>query len=155
VRLFRGIRSQDHQGPGGSAILAKTFAPVFYRNAIHLELPLIECDTDQIRNMGNPGSAMKGERRSIGNLRKFGKIAGAMGENVEGLSVYEAAEKSIEAVKSLLNALQIPFQLSQYGIPRDHLPKLVEGGMKQARLFIPNPRDLTEEDVKSIYENAF
>jgi len=27
--------------------------------------------------------------------------------------------------------------------------------MKQARLFIPNPRDLTEEDVKSIYENAF
>jgi alcohol dehydrogenase class IV len=90
-----------------------------------------------------------------GNLRKFGKIAEAMGENAEGLSVYEAAEKSIEAVKSLLTALQIPFQLSQYGIPRDHLPRLVEGGMRQARLFIPNPRDLTEEDVKSIYENAF
>jgi len=31
----------------------------------------------------------------------------------------------------------------------------VEGGMKQARLFIPNPRDLTEEDVKSIYESAY
>jgi len=66
-------------------------------------------------------------------------MAEAMGENVEGLSMYEAADKSVEAVKKLLNAVQIPFRLSQYGISRDHLPKLVEGGMKQARLFIPNP----------------
>ena len=69
--------------------------------------------------------------------------------------MYEAAEKSVEAVKNLLNALQIPFRLSQYGISRDHLAKLVEGGMKQARLFVPNPRDLTQEDVRSIYEEAF
>ncbi len=89
-----------------------------------------------------------------GNLRKFSKIAEAMGENVEGLSTYQAAEKSVEAVENLLNALQIPFKLSQYGISRDDLPKLVEGGMKQARLFIPNPRDVTPEDLKSIYEKA-
>lgn len=90
-----------------------------------------------------------------GNLRKFAKIAEAMGENVEGLSMYKAAEKSVEAVENLLNAVQIPFRLSQYGISRDDLPKLVEGGMKQARLFIPNPRDVTPEDLKSIYEKAF
>jgi 3-isopropylmalate/(R)-2-methylmalate dehydratase small subunit len=34
---------------GISAILAKTFARIFYRNAINLGLPLMECDTDQIR----------------------------------------------------------------------------------------------------------
>jgi alcohol dehydrogenase class IV len=90
-----------------------------------------------------------------GNLRKFAKIGEAMGENVEGLSVYEAADRSIEAVKNLLQAVQIPFRLSQYGISSDDLPKLVEGGMKQARLFVPNPRDLTPEDVRSIYESAF
>ena len=33
---------------GISAILSKTFARIFYRNAINLGLPLIECDTDQI-----------------------------------------------------------------------------------------------------------
>ena len=33
---------------GLSAILAKTFARIFYRNAINLGLPLLECDTDQI-----------------------------------------------------------------------------------------------------------
>jgi len=90
-----------------------------------------------------------------GNLEKFGKIAAAMGENIEGLSIYEAAGKSVRAVENLLNALQIPFRLSQYGIPKDHLPKLVEGGMKQARLFGPNPRDVTEEDLRGIYEKAF
>ena len=33
---------------GISAILAKTFARIFYRNAINLGLPLMECDTDRI-----------------------------------------------------------------------------------------------------------
>jgi 3-isopropylmalate/(R)-2-methylmalate dehydratase small subunit len=33
---------------GISAILAKTFARIFYRNATNLGLPLIECDTDEI-----------------------------------------------------------------------------------------------------------
>jgi len=33
---------------GISAVLAKTFARIFYRNAIYLGLPLIECDTDLI-----------------------------------------------------------------------------------------------------------
>ncbi len=90
-----------------------------------------------------------------GSLQKFARIAEAMGEHVEGLSMYDAAEKAVEAAKKLLNAVEIPFRLSEYGISRDDLPKLVKGGMKQARLFIPNPRDLTEEDVRRIYENAF
>jgi len=90
-----------------------------------------------------------------GNLAKFGIIAEAMGEPVGGLSPYEAADKSVQAVKNLLAALQIPYRLSQYGIPKDHLPKLVEGGMKQARLFIPNPRDVIQEDVTRIYEKAY
>ena len=33
---------------GISAILAKTFARIFYRNAINLGLPLMECDTERI-----------------------------------------------------------------------------------------------------------
>ena len=33
---------------GVSAILAKSFARIFYRNAINVGLPLLECDTDKI-----------------------------------------------------------------------------------------------------------
>jgi alcohol dehydrogenase class IV len=90
-----------------------------------------------------------------GNLQKFARIAEAMGEKVEELPLYEAAERSVEAVKKLLTMVQIPFRLSQHGISRDDLPSLVAGGMKQARLFVPNPRDLTEKDVRTIYEKAF
>jgi len=33
---------------GVSAVLAKSFARIFYRNAINVGLPVIECDTDSI-----------------------------------------------------------------------------------------------------------
>ena len=33
---------------GVSAVLAKSFAWIFYRNAINVGLPLLECDTDKI-----------------------------------------------------------------------------------------------------------
>lgn len=90
-----------------------------------------------------------------GNYEKYGEIASAMGEPVTGLSPQEAARKSVEAVKNLLTAVNIPWDLSAYQIPRSALPKLVEGGMKQARLFIPNPRDLSEKEVELIYSGAF
>ena len=90
-----------------------------------------------------------------GNPEKFAKIAQALGENIQGLSLYEAAEKSVAAVKRLLDAVNISYKFADYGIPKEDLPKLVEGGMKQARLFVPNPRDMTEADVKAVYQNAF
>ena len=35
---------------GVSAVLAKSFARIFYRNAINIGLPVIVCDTDSINN---------------------------------------------------------------------------------------------------------
>jgi alcohol dehydrogenase len=87
-------------------------------------------------------------------LEKYRDIAKAMGANINGLSLYEASEKAAGAVEQLLNAINIPFKLSQYGITRDHLPRLVNGGLNQSRLFVPNPRDLTEDEVRCIYERA-
>jgi len=91
----------------------------------------------------------------IGNLHRYARIAEAMGENIQGLSAYEAAGKSVDAVKKLLEAVNISISLPDYGIRHEELPKLVEGGMKQSRLFVPNPRDLSKEDVEKIYEMTF
>jgi alcohol dehydrogenase class IV len=90
----------------------------------------------------------------IGNLEKYAQIARAMGEHIQGLCAYEAADKSIDAVKKLLEAVDISIRLPDYGIRKEDLPRLVQGGMKQARLFVPNPRDLTKEDVEKIYKMA-
>ncbi|BAF60699.1 MAG: 3-isopropylmalate dehydratase small subunit [Pelotomaculum sp.] len=49
-----GCGSSREQAPlaikyaGVSAVLAKSFARIFYRNAINTGLPAVECDTDQI-----------------------------------------------------------------------------------------------------------
>jgi 3-isopropylmalate/(R)-2-methylmalate dehydratase small subunit len=49
-----GLGSSREQAPaaikaaGISAVLAKNFARIFYRNSINIALPLIECDTDKI-----------------------------------------------------------------------------------------------------------
>lgn len=90
----------------------------------------------------------------IGNLKKFGLIARTMGENIDRLSDHEAAEKAISAVKRLLEIVNISYKLSDYGVSSAQLPKLVNGAMKQARLFVPNPRDITHSDVERIYQNA-
>ena len=36
---------------GASAVLAKSFARIFFRNAINVGLPVLVCDTDQIDNL--------------------------------------------------------------------------------------------------------
>ena len=52
--LFRSLGSSREQAPlvikeaGIVAVLAKTFARIFYRNAINIGLPLIETDTEEI-----------------------------------------------------------------------------------------------------------
>ena len=90
-----------------------------------------------------------------GNPEKYGMIAGLMGKDIEGLSAMEAAELSAEAVEDLLLTVDISYRLRDYGIPKEAIPKLVEGGMRFARLFISNPRDLKVEDVRKVYEEAY
>lgn len=95
------------------------------------------------------------EYNKIGSLPRYAHIAEALGEDIRGLSTYDAAGRSVEGVKKLLAAVGVSINLADYGISTDDLPRLVEGGMKQTRLFVPNPRDLAQEDVRKIYEMTF
>ena len=86
----------------------------------------------------------------IGNPAKFALISEAMGEEVEGLPLMEAASLAVEAVKELLDQLKIPIRLRDYGISKKDIPKLGAGAMKASRHFVPNPRNLTKKDVGEI-----
>ena len=90
----------------------------------------------------------------IAALHKYGMMAMALGESVDGLSDSQAAETAVIAVQRLLDETGISSRLGDYGISQGHLPALVAGTMKQTRLFIPNPRNLTEEDVRDIFMQA-
>ena len=45
-------------------------------------------------------------------------------------------------------------QLRQVGVSHNHLPLLAEDAMKQTRLLVNNPREVTYEDALAIYERA-
>lgn len=89
-----------------------------------------------------------------GAPQKYARIAQAIGENTDGLTDYQAVECLVIRLHQLLDDVGIPSTLSAYGITEADLPRLVAGGMKQSRLFVVNPRDLTEEDVAAIYRSA-
>jgi len=90
-----------------------------------------------------------------GSPQKYARIAALMGRGAKGLPLLEAGHRAVEAVKELLQSAGISFHIGDYGIPRDQIPKLAQAAMKQARLFVPNPRDLTEDDVRAVYEDAY
>lgn len=90
----------------------------------------------------------------VASPTKYARIAQTMGENIDGLSNSEAAELLVDCLFRLLETVGIPCRLSDYGITEKALDKLVAGGMEFSRLFIPNPRNLTEADVREIYTNA-
>lgn len=90
-----------------------------------------------------------------GNLEGYRNVAEMMGENINGLSLYESSEKAVEAVMKLLTAVRISCKLSDYGVQKKKIPLLTKEALQQSRFFVPNPRDITEKDIQTIYEEAY
>ena len=89
-----------------------------------------------------------------GALEKYASIAALLGRPCRSGDMNEAAALSVSAVEDLLKTMQISCRLRDYGLSETELPFLVEGGLKQARMFSFNPRDLAENDVRAIYQSA-
>ena len=60
----------------------------------------------------------------------------------------------MSAVKKLFDRVNISTKLSDYGVSKDDLPKLVESGMARLKGLETSPKDLTEGDVSDIYSRA-
>lgn len=90
-----------------------------------------------------------------GNPAKYRIIAELLGEDTTDLSDLTGASLSLDAVLNLLEAIDVSCNIGDYNIAESDLDLLVEGAMRQQRLFVPNPRDLTEDDVRSIYMHSF
>lgn len=95
------------------------------------------------------------ELNVAGNPEKFAKIAELLGENIEGLSIRDAADLSIDAVKKMSADLRIPDSLSQLDIPvtEDMFDTIVDGTMGY-RLLAVNPVKVRREDVYEILNKA-
>ena len=61
----------------------------------------------------------------------------------------------IEELAGLARKLGMQTRLREVSIREEHLPKLASDAMKQTRLLVNNPRDVTEADALAIYRAAF
>ncbi|ACV63717.1 iron-containing alcohol dehydrogenase [Desulfofarcimen acetoxidans DSM 771] len=84
---------------------------------------------------------------------RFVDIAVAMGENVDGLSVRDAADKALSAIAKLSSDVGIPSGLTTLGVMEKDLETMAQNAMKDACSFT-NPRIATLQDVIEIYRSA-
>ncbi|MBT1070242.1 iron-containing alcohol dehydrogenase [Pelotalea chapellei] len=85
--------------------------------------------------------------------QRFADIAVAMGENITGLSVFEAAQKAITAIRRLSASIGIPSGLKELHVKEADLLIMSENAKKDACQFT-NPRTATLEQVNEIFKAA-
>lgn len=95
------------------------------------------------------------ELNVLGNIQKFAAIAGALGEQTEGLSTREAAQVAVDAIRQLSVDVGIPQRMRDVGVPRDAIGGMASAAIQITRLMDNNPRTLSVEEVRSVYEAAW
>jgi alcohol dehydrogenase len=85
--------------------------------------------------------------------QRFADIAAALGENITGLSVSEAADKAIVAIRRLSSSIGIPSGLSELNVRVEDLKIMSENAKKDACQFT-NPRKATLEQVVEMFHAA-
>ncbi len=74
---------------------------------------------------------------------------------LQATSSRDRARAFIDEMISIGKDCTVPASLSAVGITQDDLKKLAEDAMKQTRLLVNNPRQLTFEDAYAIYSAAY
>jgi len=91
------------------------------------------------------------------SLEKFARVAQAMGEKLEDLSLQEAAQRAVGAVNKLSREIPVARKIRELevGITRKDFPQIAASAMKVTRPLTNNPRPMTEGEAIKIYEQAF
>lgn len=88
-----------------------------------------------------------------GCINKSIEVAKLLGEDVEGANKWEAALKSVKAVRRLSQEIGIPRSLSEVDVTEDKIPVMAEDAIKSGNVLV-NPRQTTKDDIVEILHNA-
>lgn len=84
----------------------------------------------------------------------YAELAPNVFPELAGKSEMARAEGLVHGFKMLGPELGMQSRLSQLGVSHNHLPMLAQDAMKQERLLINNPREMTLEAARDIYARA-
>ena len=93
------------------------------------------------------------EYNVLASAEQFRDIAEALGENIEGLSVNDAAQLAIESIKRLSKAVGIPTGLTELGVNEKDFETMAKNAKLDVCQFT-NPRLATLEQVIDLYTKA-
>lgn len=94
------------------------------------------------------------EYNMISNPQRFADIAEFLGENIDGLSTREAAEKAISALRTLATDVGIPATLEEMGVKKEDFELMAENALRDGNAF-SNPRQGNKQDIIDMFEKAF
>ncbi len=97
-------------------------------------------------------SVMKFNRSA--NLRKYAEVAIACGAPV-GKDDNETAQNGVDFICELSKAVGIPQKLSDLNIPQSAADGMAKAAMEVQRLLKNNPREVTEQDARDIYNSLY
>lgn len=80
---------------------------------------------------------------------KYADVARLMGVDTGGLTVEQAAERGVTAVRELVTRIGVPLHLRAFGVTEQDLGPIIDESLTQSSLH-HNPRKLGAEDVRAI-----
>lgn len=84
----------------------------------------------------------------------YGEIGGIIFPELKSKSSADQAAGMVEGFKLLGPELGMESNLTQVGVNHNNIPLLAEDAMKQTRLLVNNPREMTYDAALSIYQQA-
>ena len=84
--------------------------------------------------------------------KEFTELAPLMLPDVDSIPKEEWPEAVVAYMKDLCKRIEIADSLKPFGVSRDDLDYLTDNAMEVKRLLLKNPRALTREEIKEIYE---
>jgi alcohol dehydrogenase class IV len=87
--------------------------------------------------------------------QELATLARLLGEEVSGLSMWEAAGRAVAAVQRLKEEIGIPMRLRELGVKEAELRPLAEATAQITRLLRANPRPLDVESLEKILRQAW
>lgn len=84
----------------------------------------------------------------------YAELAPIIDPEANGLPTGEAARRFVEGLAAICRDCKVPASLAEVGVRESDLPRLAEDAMKQTRLLVNNPREVTYADAFAIYGEA-
>jgi alcohol dehydrogenase class IV len=88
-------------------------------------------------------------------MDRLSHVAALMGEKVDHLSEKEAALKGIEAIRTMIQDIQLPAKMRDIGVKKEDIPELAEIAMPILASLPGNPRAMTLEELIEVYHRAY